>query len=170
MELAPITEPALVIQTVCTALGVIPQGNMPALDVLTDYLKPKKILLVVDNCEHLIEACAQLCEALLHVCANLHIITSSREALGIDGEYAYRVPSLSLPDLNGGLGAIEQSEAVNLFMERAIAILPSFELNKSNALSVAQICQRLDGIALAIELAASRRKDPKRRTDRLTAG
>ena len=158
VELAPITDPALVTRAVCTALDVTPQGNMPALDVLTEYLKSKKILLVVDNCEHLIDACAQLCDSLLHACPDLRIITSSREALGIDGENAYRVPSLSLPGPNDNLHAIQESEAVKLFTERATTTLPNFELAQSNAPVVAKICQRLDGIALAIELAASRVK------------
>ena len=113
---------------------------------------------MVDNCEHLIDACAQLCASLLHACPNLWIIASSREALGIDGENAYRVPSLSLSNPNDGLQTIEKSEAVKLFMERATVILPEFELTETNASSIAQICQRLDGIALAIELAASRVK------------
>ncbi|HET9907192.1 MAG TPA: adenylate/guanylate cyclase domain-containing protein, partial [Anaerolineales bacterium] len=158
VELAPVTDPDLVTQTICAALDVTPQGNTPALTVLTNYLKQKKILLVVDNCEHLIDSCAQLCEALLHTCPNLQIIASSREALGIDGENAYRVPSLSLPNLKDGLSTIEQSEAVKLFVERAAATLPEFKITKANAAAIAQICQRLDGIALAIELAASRVK------------
>ena len=158
VELAPITDPELVPQTVCSTLDVTPQGNTSALTVLTDYLKPKKTLLVVDNCEHLIDACAQFCETLLHACPQLQIIASSREALGIEGENAFRVPSLSLPNSNDGLQTIEKSEAVKLFVERAIAILPKFELTESNASGISQICQRLDGIALAIELAASRVK------------
>ncbi len=158
VELAPITDPALVTRTVCAALDVTPQGNTSALNVLTEYLKSKKILLVVDNCEHLIDSCAQLCDSLLHACPDLRMIASSREALGIDGENAYRVPSLSLPGPNDGLHAIQESEAVKLFTERATATLPNFELSQSNTPVVAQICQRLDGIALAIELAASRVK------------
>jgi predicted ATPase/class 3 adenylate cyclase len=158
IELAPLTDPALVPQSVCAALGVKPEGNTSALEALIDYLHAKKILLVVDNCEHLIESCAQLCDSLLHDCTDLRIITSSREALGIDGEQAYRVPSLSLPDSKSGSQVIEQSEAVKLFMERATAVLPEFSMTEANAPFIAQICQRLDGIALAIELAASRVK------------
>jgi predicted ATPase len=158
VELAPITDPGFVTQTVCTALGVTPQGKILALDVLTEYLKSKRILLVVDNCEHLIDACAHLCDSILHICPQVHILASSREALGIDGENSFRVPSLSLPDPNGGLQTVEESEAVKLFMERAHAVLPEFELTEVNTPFVAQICQRLDGIALAIELAASRVK------------
>ena len=158
VELAQITDPDLVTRTVCAALDVTPQGNMPALNVLTEYLKSKKILLVVDNCEHLIDACAQLCDSLLHACPDLRMIASSREALGVDGENAYRVPSLSLTDPNNRLENIEQSEAVQLFVERANTILPGYALTEANASNIAEICQRLDGIALAIELAASRVK------------
>jgi predicted ATPase/class 3 adenylate cyclase len=158
VELAPITDPALVAQAVCNVLDITLQGSTSPLTVLTEYLHSKKLLLVVDNCEHLIDTCAHLCDSLLHACPNLHIIASSREALGIDGENAYRVPSLSLPDPKSGLQTIEGSEAVKLFLERATAILPEFELTESNASFVAQICRRLDGIALAIELAASRVK------------
>ena len=158
VELAPINDPTLVPQTVCAALDVTPQGNTPALNALNDYLKHKKILLIIDNCEHLVDASAQLCETLLHACPNLQIIASSREALGIDGENAYRVPSLSLPNPHDRLQNIEKSEAVKLFMERATAALPEFKITEANATAIAQICQRLDGIALAIELAASRVK------------
>ncbi|HMD80924.1 MAG TPA: tetratricopeptide repeat protein, partial [Anaerolineales bacterium] len=158
IELAPVTDPGLVTQTICTTLDVTPQGTSPALNVLIDYLKLKKTLLVVDNCEHLIDACAQLCEALLHTCPDLRIITSSREALGIEGENAYRVPSLAVPNSHDTLRTIQNSEAVKLFVDRANASLPEFEITGANAPTIAQICQRLDGIALAIELAASRVK------------
>jgi len=158
VELAPLTDPALVPQTVCAALGVKPEGGTPETEALINYMREKKILLVVDNCEHLIEACAQLCDTLLHACLQLRIIASSREALGIEGENAYRVPSLSLPDPKSGIKVIEGSEAVKLFMERAAAVLPEFQMTEANAMVIAQICQRLDGIALAIELAASRVK------------
>jgi predicted ATPase/class 3 adenylate cyclase/Tfp pilus assembly protein PilF len=158
VELAPITDPALVPRTVCAALDVTAPYNIPALNVLTEYLKTKKILLVVDNCEHLIDSCALLGDSILRTCPQVWMIASSREALGIDGENAYRVPSLSLPDPHGGLQAIEESEAVKLFIERANAVLPAFEMTELNASFVAQICQRLDGIALAIELAVSRLK------------
>ena len=158
VELAPVTDPSLVTKTICTTLNVTLQGNTPALNGLTDYLKQKKILLVVDNCEHLIDACAQLCETLLHICPELRILASSREALGIDGENAYRVPSLSLANPKDQLQTIRESEAVKLFMERACVMVPEFEMTEVNAPVIAQVCQRLDGIALAIELAASRVK------------
>ncbi len=158
VELAPLTDPALVPQSVCAVLGVKPDGNTSALEALTNYLRSKKILLVMDNCEHLIDACAQLCDALLRSCSELRILASSRESMGIGGEHSYRVPSLSLPNSKNILKIIQESEAVELFVERATAMLPEFELTEFNASFVAQICQRLDGIALAIELAASRVK------------
>jgi predicted ATPase/class 3 adenylate cyclase len=158
VELAPVTDPALVTQTVCTVFDITPQGTAAPLEILTDYLRSKKILLVIDNCEHLIDACARLSEVLLHACHNLQILASSREAMGIEGESPYRVPSLSLADPTSELQMIEQSEAVQLFVERAKTILPGYALTEINAPVIAQICQRLDGIALAVELAASRVK------------
>ncbi|HQX01831.1 MAG TPA: helix-turn-helix domain-containing protein, partial [Anaerolineales bacterium] len=158
VELAPLTDPARVPQSVCTVLGVIPDGNTSPLEALTNYLRSKKILLVLDNCEHMLDACAQLSVSLLRSCPDLRILTSSREALDILGEQAYRVPSLSLPNSKSILNIIHESEAVTLFVERAKASQIEFELTEFNASFVAQICQRLDGIALAIELAASRVK------------
>ena len=158
MELAPITNPEFVSQAICGMLEITLPGNASPLTVLTEYLQAKKLLLILDNCEHLIETCAQICDSLLHACPNLYILASSREALGVDGENSYHVPSLSLPDSQSGLAAIEGAESVKLFMDRASAVLPEFELNQSNASSIAQICRRLDGIPLAIELAASRVK------------
>ena len=158
VELAPLTDPALVPQSVCAVMGVKPDGDTSALEALTNYLRNKKLLLVLDNCEHLVDACAQLCNSLLRSCPELRILASSREALGIDGERAYRVPSLSLPNSKSILNIIQGSEAVTLFVERAASGQPEFELTETNAPFIAQICQRLDGIALAIELAASRVK------------
>jgi predicted ATPase/class 3 adenylate cyclase len=158
VELAPLTDPSLVTQAICAVFDVDPPVNASALNTLTDYLSGKKLLLVMDNCEHLIDACAETAEALLHACPNLRILASSREALGIEGESAYRVPSLSLADPKGELQLIEQSEAVQLFVERARAALQEYHLTEANAPTIAHICQRLDGIALGIELAASRVK------------
>jgi predicted ATPase/class 3 adenylate cyclase len=158
IELAPVTDPSRVTQTFCATLDVPLRGNTTALDVLIDYLKQKKILLVVDNCEHIIDACAQLSDSILHTCPNVQILASSREALGIDGENAYRVPSLSVPGMHAEYQVIKETEAVNLFMERAYAVQPDFQMAEANAPVVAQICRRLDGIPLAVELAASRVK------------
>ena len=113
---------------------------------------------MLDNCEHLIEACASLVNDLLRVSPHLKILASSREALGVAGEIPFRVPSMSLPDAQHlpEMTEIVQFEVVRLFSERARAIRPDFQITPENAPVVAQICQRLDGIPLAIELAAAR--------------
>jgi predicted ATPase len=118
------------------------------------------VLLVLDNCEHLVEACAELAEALLHSCPKLRILATSREALGITGEVAWPVPSLSLPDLRRlpDIESLPRYESARLFVERTAAVKPTFALTEQNASAVAQICYRLDGIPLAIELAAARAK------------
>jgi predicted ATPase len=156
VELASLTDLTLVPQAVCAALEMSQQGGTPALKMLTDHLALKRALLILDNCEHLIDACAHLAETLLQACPDLHILATSREALGIDGERRYIAPSLSLPKLHGGLESIQESEAVKLFVERVTTSIPSFELSETNGPVIALICKRLDGIALAIELAAAR--------------
>ena len=116
------------------------------------------MLLVLDNCEHLLEACAVLVDALLRGCPHMHILATSREPLGIDGEVVWRVPSLAAPDPDGTKTVVEleQSPAVQLFVERAAAAQPRFTLTERNSAAVVQICRRLDGIPLALELAAAR--------------
>ena len=160
VELAHLTDARLVTQAVAKALGLREQPNCPLDTTLIDYLKDKTALIVLDNCEHLIEASAQLAGALLSACPDLKIMTSSREALGISGEYTYLVPSLRLPDPHQShpLEALTQYEAVRLFIARAEAALPGFTVTTQNAPALAQICYRLDGIPLAIELAAARVK------------
>lgn len=156
-ELAPLADPELVVQTVASVFGVREQQGMPVRELLIDFLREKGVLLVVDNCEHLVDACAQLIEQLLQSCPNLKIVASSREALGIAGETVYRVPSLSLPDIGEATRvSLAQSESVQLFVERASAVSPKFTLDDQNAVAIAQICRRLDGIPLALELAAAR--------------
>jgi predicted ATPase/DNA-binding SARP family transcriptional activator len=160
IELAPLADPALVPHTVAATLGVREQPGRPLLDALVDYMRPKTLLLLLDNCEHLIEPCAQLAETLLRAAPGLKILASSREALGIAGEIPYRVPPLSLPDPRQmhDLAALAQNDSVRLFVERAAATYPPFRLTAHNAPVVAQIGRRLDGIPLAIELAAARTK------------
>jgi predicted ATPase/class 3 adenylate cyclase len=159
-ELAPVTDPGLVPQTLLTIFRLREDSHRSALEILIDHLRTKTALLLLDNCEHLIEACAQISEALLHACPNLRILASSREALGIDGEVAYRVPSLSTPNPTKlpPLDRLEKVDSIRLFVERAAAAKPGFTLSAQNASALAQICSRLDGIPLAIELAASRVK------------
>ncbi len=157
IELAPLADPALIQQTIASMLGVRAQIGMPLKNIVFDFLREKNLLLIFDNCEHLVEACAQLADEFLHNAPNLKIIASSREALGIGGETIYRVPSLGLPDQGiTSREALVEFEAIQLFLERARAANPRFDLTEKNTSSVAQICRRLDGIPLALELAAAR--------------
>ena len=159
VELASLADPALVTQTVAAALAVREQPGRALLDSLLDYLRAKKMLLLLDNCEHLIDACAQLAITLLSGCPNMKMLVSSREALGVAGETAYRVPSLALPDPSQTtLETLAESESARLFVERAQAAQPRFTLTAHNLGAIVQITQRLDGIPLAIELAAARVK------------
>jgi len=160
VELAPLADPELIPQTILSAIGISEQQSKTPLEILKEYLHEKKTLIVLDNCEHLIEASAKVANTLLNAAPELKILASSREALGVKGELSYPVPSLSLPDPKH-LPAIEQLsqyEAVRLFIDRASLVSPHFDVNKENAPAIAQICYRLDGIPLAIELAAARVK------------
>jgi len=159
-ELASITDFMLVPQTLLAIFNLREDSHRTPLEVLTAYLRPKNLLLIFDNCEHLIEVCAQISETLLRACPNLKILASSREALGIAGEVCYRVPSLTTPDLNHmpPFEKLLDVDSIRLFVERATSVKPDFELTKDNASFVAQSCSRLDGIPLAIELAAARVK------------
>jgi non-specific serine/threonine protein kinase len=158
VELAPLADPSLVAQAVAATLGVREQPGRSLTEMLSGYLGSKKLLLVLDNCEHLIEACAELAESLLRFCPGLCVLATSREALGITGEVAWPVPSLSLPDLRRlpDIGSLPEYESARLFVERAVAVRPDFVLTEQNASAVAQVCYRLDGMPLAIEFAAAR--------------
>ena len=160
IELAPLADAGLVVQTVASTFEVREVAGRSLLDVLVDYLQSKPLLLVLDNCEHLVEACAHLASALLRACPNLKILATSREALGIAGEVTYRVPPLSRPDPRRvqSLEQLTQFESVRLFVERGVYSQPRFALTDVNARAVAHICHQLDGIPLAIELAAARVK------------
>jgi predicted ATPase len=123
---------------------------------LVRVLRPKTMLLILDNCEHLLDACARLADTLLKNCPNLKILATSREALNISGEALYHVPSLALPDVQQFIEKLLDYESIQLFEERARLVQEHFSLTMENASSIAQICRRLDGIPLAIELAAAR--------------
>ena len=127
-------------------------------ETLADSLRGKSMLVVLDNCEHLVEACAHLADAVLRACPNLRILATSREALGVTGETVWRVPSLPVPDPQQlpPLDRFKEYDAVRLFIDRAVASDPRFAVTISNAPAVAQVCHRLDGIPLALELAAAR--------------
>jgi predicted ATPase/class 3 adenylate cyclase/predicted negative regulator of RcsB-dependent stress response len=158
VELAPLTGPGLIPQTVASLLGLREEAGRPALTMLSDYLRAKTSLFILDNCEHLIDACAKFADAILHAAPKIKIFATSREALGI-GETAYRVPSLSLPPTDfqslRDFGNLTHYEAVRLFIDRALAVKTDFTVTNANAPAVAQICHQLDGIPLAIELAAA---------------
>jgi predicted ATPase/DNA-binding CsgD family transcriptional regulator len=160
VELAPLVDPSLVPQAVASVLGARELPGRSLTETLSDYLGSRKVLLVLDNCEHLIGSCATLAEVLLRSCPELRVLTTSREALGIVGEVAWPVPSLSLPDLRRlpDTESLPRYESARLFVERAVAVKPDFALTEQNALAVAQVCYRLDGIPLALELAAARTK------------
>jgi predicted ATPase/class 3 adenylate cyclase len=145
VDLAPITDPELVPVTVARALGLPDQPGRSTMDTLTRFLADRQMLVVLDNCEHLLDASAALVNALLGAAAGLTFLTTSREPIGVPGEVSWRVPSLSLRD-----------EAIDLFTDRARHARPEFVVTNDNAAVVAEICARLDGLPLAIELAAAR--------------
>jgi predicted ATPase/DNA-binding SARP family transcriptional activator/DNA-binding CsgD family transcriptional regulator len=158
VELAPLTDSELVAQAVAGVLGVREQQNSPLLDTLAGTLQKKKMLLVLDNCEHLVDGAARLADTLLDRCPRVRILATSREPLSVAGEVNWPVPPLSLPDAEHPLtvGELEGYESARLFVERALYRPSAFALTPENARAVAEICTRLDGIPLAIELAASR--------------
>jgi predicted ATPase/class 3 adenylate cyclase len=157
VELAPLADPALIPQTVAAVFGLRESPDRALIEQINDYLRAKRLLLILDNCEHLVDACARLAESLLQACPNIKIFASSREALGVRGETTYRVPSLYLPDPGQVTAeAVLRCESVQLFVDRASAVNPDFQVTDTNAAFVAQICRRLDGIPLALELAAAR--------------
>jgi predicted ATPase/class 3 adenylate cyclase len=157
VDLASLSDPALVAQSVAGALSIHEQPGRAILDVLRDHLAASRLLLLLDNCEHLIDECAHLADALLHAAPELRILATSREPLGVAGEATFRVESLSLPDPSTATPeAVGRSDAVRLFIDRAVASQKDFRISDRNASAVAQICARLDGIPLAIELAAAR--------------
>ena len=152
VELAAVSEPALVDSTVAIALGVHQAAGMSIADVLAERLSRQQLLLVLDNCEHVLDAAAELCEALLVSADDIKILTTSREPLGLAGEARYRLPPLTLPSADSPQGA----EAVRLFVERARQVDPDFAVEGDESLMLGRLVRRLDGLPLAIELAAAR--------------
>jgi len=158
VELAALADPAVVPHTVAAALDVPEQPTRPLTETLANYLRTKKVLLLLDGCEHLHAACQSLTDHLLRASDTTRILATSREALGVEGESTYRVPSLLLPDVRHTLPVAQLAEydAIRLFVERAALAQPGFTLSERNASEIAQICRRLDGMPLAIEFAAAR--------------
>ena len=157
LDLAALNDPELVPNTLAALLGLRESKDASITTILINYFRLRTVLVIFDNCEHLVEACAQLIYALLTSCENLSILATSREVLRVSGEIPYRVPSLEIPmlELEPTTDVLEKIESVRLFADRAAAATQDFVIEAPNALIVAHICQRLDGIPLAIELAAA---------------
>jgi predicted ATPase len=158
VELAALSDPSLVPQAVAQALSVKEQPAKPLVETLSDHLTSKKLLLLLDNVEHLLEGCAHLVDEIVRRSPDITVLVTSRERLGMTGELTYRVPSLTVPGSIGTLTPenVSPYEAVRLLVERAKLVRPDFHLTAENASSIASICARLDGMPLAIELAAPR--------------
>ena len=158
VELAAVSEPALVIRAIADVFDVREQQAAAPVELVIRHIEDRHLLLLLDNCEHLVEACASTAQALLTACPNLRIMTTSRQSLRIPGEVVFRVPSLPVPDPGIVMepGELALIDSVRLFVERAQAIVPTFSLTARNAAAVARLCHHLDGLPLAIELAASR--------------
>ncbi len=158
VELAALADPTLVPQALATALGVAEEPGRPLRATLRESLRPRQALLVLDNCEHLLDACAELTADLLRSCPSLRVLATSRQVLEVAGEQVYWVPSLAVPDPAHlpGHERLAAYEAVRLFLDRARERRPDLTLTATNAEAVAEICARLDGLPLAIELAAAR--------------
>jgi len=166
VELASLNEPALVPQFVVKALGIRPTQDLPVLELLLNYISTKQMLLILDNCEHLADACAELVLQLLSQSPDLHILATSREALAIEGESIYPVSGLAYPRVGKETGQSGHSyidpreiisfDAVSLLLERGRAISPHFGITPENASAIVEVCRQLDGLPLALELASAR--------------
>src|SRR5262245_18944158 len=154
VDLGPLAEERLVAATLAEALDVRPLPGLTELQAVCGYLASRRALVVIDNCEHLLKACAEAAEPLLQACPEVAVLATSRAPLGVAGETDWRVPPLSLPGEEGE--GLADSVAVALFVERAGKVSPGFVLTDENVASVARLCRELDGIPLAIELAAAR--------------
>jgi predicted ATPase/DNA-binding SARP family transcriptional activator len=158
VELARLTNPVLLAQLTVRTFGLVEEDRQTRMRTLIEYLRSRKLLLVLDNCEHLIEDVARFAQSLLRAAPGLSILATSREPLGTEGETVWTLPPLSAPDPEEEVGpeTLGRYEATDLFLERASSVQPNFHINHQNALAVAQVCACLDGIPLAIELAAAR--------------
>ncbi|MFD9667291.1 ATP-binding protein [Rhodococcus sp. NPDC059968] len=172
IELGELNDPDLLADTVVAALGLREQSSNPAPELLAEHLADRRVLLVLDNCEHLVEAAAVLAETLLRQCPGLRVLATSREPLGIGGEAVMRVPPLTVsdPDRPPSLQGLAEYDAVTLFAQRAETAAPGFVFSEADRVTITKICQRLDGLPLAIELAAARLRvlTPQQILDRLT--
>jgi predicted ATPase/class 3 adenylate cyclase len=156
VELASLSDPSLVPVAAAGALGLREEQGRALTKTILDYLHGRQLLVILDNCEHLIAACAQFADTVIRSCRESRVICTSREALGISGELVWQVASLQVPNTMTPFGDLEQYSAIRLFLERARSQSPTFSLSEANSTAVVQICRKLDGIPLAIELAAAR--------------
>ena len=155
-ELGAIRDPEGVVGAFASVFGIVPNSGQSLEQSLTEFLRTKRLLLVVDNCEHLLEAVADLVESLERSCPELVLLATSREGLAIEGERVVPVPSLNGPAADADIADAARADAVQLFLDRARGSDPDFALNRENVSAVVQVCRRLDGVPLAIELAAAR--------------
>ena len=172
VELGDLRQPDLVVSRVASVIGVGEEPGRPLLDTLADALRPRRLLLALDNCEHLIDACAWVCQRLLASSPGLCLITTSRQPLRVAAETVWQVPPLSVAPA-GALAAPEDAcryDAIRLFADRAAAAAPGFAIGPANAAAVAALCRALDGMPLAIELAAARVRGAVRGADQRAAG
>jgi predicted ATPase/tRNA A-37 threonylcarbamoyl transferase component Bud32 len=160
VDLAPLTETSRVVGAVAQVLGLREEADKDLNDLVTAHIADKKLLLVLDNCEHLLSSCAEFLDLLLSCCAEIRIVATSREALNVQGERVMQLPPLGVPDTKSAMNleSVRATDAIKLFVDRAQIVRSGFELTTANFASVAEICRRLDGIPLAIELAAARMK------------
>jgi predicted ATPase/class 3 adenylate cyclase len=157
VEFASLSEPSTVAPTIAETLSIPANPKETPTQTISRVIGSQTMMLIFDNCEHLLDEASRVADSLLKSCPNLHILATSREALGIDGERTYRVPSMQIPETRGAdADSVRQSESVQLFMDRARLSDPEFDIDDESAAPLASICSRLDGIPLAIELAASR--------------
>jgi predicted ATPase/class 3 adenylate cyclase len=157
VELAPVVDPGAVVEVVASALGVTQRQGQTLSASLADFLRAKRLLLVLDNCEHLLDAVARFVDEVIDSCPRVSVVATSREALGVVGERTVGIPSLELPDeADVAVETLAQTEAVRLFIERAVEARADFRISEGNKVAVVRLCRRLDGIPLAIELAAAR--------------
>jgi predicted ATPase/DNA-binding CsgD family transcriptional regulator len=159
IELATLRDPSLVLQRVSVSMGLRDDARSWSVALLTEHLAHRRTLLILDNCEHVLDACAVLVESLLRAVPELRVLATSRQPLGVAGERVVTVPPLSVPDNDlrpSSLEGLSRYDAVTLFVERARDLAPSFEVTADNMAAVARLVQRLDGIPLAVELAAAR--------------
>src|SRR5262249_27713958 len=155
VELAPLRDEASVAAEVAAAVGLKLQGADAILEMVVSALSTRRLLLVLDNCEHVLDGAARFIEAVLAQCPNVAVLATSREALGVSGEHVYHVPPLYTPEEGAAIETIASAAAPHLFVERARAQRRDFHLRDDNADTIASVCRRLDGLPLAIELAAA---------------